>query len=85
MKHEKHRISRAEFERNLLEKEDNRAFLDDIRPLLAAGIDYDAKVAMTLVRENLVSRLGGEPWRGTQSSSDPKKRGGPRPGKGRKK
>jgi len=84
MKHEKHRVSRAEFERNLLEKEDNRAFLDDIRPLLAAGIDYDAKVAMTLVRENLVSRLGGEPWRGTQSSSDPKKRGRPRPGKRRK-
>ena len=85
MKHEKHQISRAEFERNLFEKEDDRAFLDDIRPLLAAGIDYDTKVAMTLVRENLISRLGGEPWRGTQSSGDAKKRGRPRPGKGRKK
>ena len=85
MKQEKHRVSRAEFERNLFEKEDDRAFLDDIRPLLAAGIDYDTKVAMTLVREKLISRLAGEPWRGTQSPGDAKKRGGPRPGKGRKK
>ncbi len=84
MKHEKHRISRAEFERNLFEKEGDRAFLDDIRPLLAAGIDYDAKMAMTLIREKLISRLAGEPWRGTQSSGEPKKRSGPRPGKGRR-
>ena len=85
MKHEKHRVSRAEFERNLFEKEDDRAFLDDIRPLLAAGIDYDAKDAATLVREKVISRLAGEPWQGMPSSDDGKKRGGPGPGKGCKK
>lgn len=85
MKHEKRTISRAEFERNLFEKETGSAFLDDIRPLLATGISYDAKVAAMLVRENLISWLTGEPWRGTPSAGDAQKRGGPRRGKGRKK
>ncbi|MCO6435468.1 MAG: nucleotidyl transferase AbiEii/AbiGii toxin family protein [Phycisphaerae bacterium] len=84
MKHEKRTISRAEFERNLFEKEDDRAFLDDIRPLLTAGIDYNAKVAATLVREKLLSRLAGEPWRGAPSGGDVRKRRGRRPGTGRK-
>jgi predicted nucleotidyltransferase component of viral defense system len=70
MKHEKRTISRAEFERNLFEKETASVFLDDIRPLLATGISYDVKVAATLVRENLISRLTGEPWRGTPSAGD---------------
>ncbi len=84
MKHEKRTISRAEFERNLFEKETASVFLDDIRPLLATGISYDVKVAATLVRENLISRLTGEPWRGTPSAGDAERRGGPRRGKGRK-
>ena len=70
MEHEKRTISRAEFERNLFEKETDSAFLDDIRPLLATGISYDVNVAATLVRESLVSRLAGEPWRGTPSAGD---------------
>jgi len=68
MQHEGRTISRAEFERNLFEKESNSAFLDDIRPLLATEISYVAKEAVTLVRENLVSRLTGEPWRGASSA-----------------
>ncbi len=70
MKHEKRTISRAEFEQNLFEKEAASVFLDDIRPLLATGISYDAKVATMLVRENLISRLAGDPWRGTPSADD---------------
>lgn len=85
MKHEGLTISRAEFERNLFEKESNPAFLGDIRPLLAAGVSYDAKEAVTLVRENLISRLTGEPWRGTSSATDADKRSEPRSGKGRRK
>ena len=75
MEHEKRTISRAEFERNLFEKETDSAFLDDIRPLLATGIGYDVKAAATLVRESLISRLAGEPWRGTPSGGDAKTRG----------
>jgi len=84
MKHEKRTISRAEFERNLVDKEADSAFLDDIRPLLAAGVDYDAKVAVMLVLDKLISRLRGEPWRGIASPSGEDKRGGPRRGRGPK-
>ena len=85
MQHEGRTISRAEFERNLFEKESNSAFLDDIRPLLAAEVSYDAKEAMTLVRKDLISRLTGEPWRGTSSAADVDKRSEPGSGKGRRK
>lgn len=85
MKHENRAISRAEFERNLYEKETGSAFLDDIRPLLAAGISYKTNAAAMLVRENLISRLTGEPWRGTPTSDDAERRGGSRRGKSRTK
>ena len=85
MKHEKRTVSRAEFERNLFEKETDSAFPDDIRPLLAAGLAYDNSVAVALVRDKLISRLAGEPWRGTPMTGDAEERGGPRRGKGRKK
>ncbi len=85
MEHEGRRISRAEFERNLFEKESNSAFLDDIRPLLAAEVSYDAKEAMTLVRKDLISRLTGEPWRGTSSAADANKRSEPGSGRRRRK
>ena len=85
MKHEGRTISRAEFERNMFEKDSNPAFLGDISPLLAAGVSYDAKEPVTLVREDLISRLTGEPWRGMSSAADADERGEPRPGKGRRK
>ncbi len=84
MKHEKRTISRAEFERNLFEKETASVFLDDIKPLLATGISYDVTVAATLVRENLISRLTGEPWRGMPSTDVAEERGGSKRSKGRK-
>jgi len=83
MEYEKRTISRAEFERNLFEKEADSAFLDDIRPLLATGISYEVKVAATLVRESLISRLAGEPWRGAPSGGDADNSGTTNPGKRR--
>jgi predicted nucleotidyltransferase component of viral defense system len=85
MKHEGRTVSRAEFERNLSEKESNPAFLGDIRPLLATDVGYDAREAVTLVREDLISHLTGEPWRGTSSNADTDKRGKPRRGRSRRK
>ena len=76
---------RVQFDRNLFEKEAGSAFLDDIRPLLVADISYNVGVAAALVRENLTSRLSGEPWRRMPVGSDAEGRGGPRRGKGRKK
>lgn len=82
MKHEKRAISRAEFERNLFEKESDMAFLEDIRPLLATSINYDVESAAALVHESLISRLGGEAWKGTSSVGDVPKHPGSSRGKG---
>jgi predicted nucleotidyltransferase component of viral defense system len=58
------RISRAEFEANLTAKLQMPAFLDDIAPLLPTGAQYDVAGAAVLVRERLIAKLRGEPWKG---------------------
>lgn len=57
-------VSRAEFEENLRRKMADPEFLEDTRPLLAEGADYDPHVAFEAVMDELVSRLPGEAWRG---------------------
>jgi predicted nucleotidyltransferase component of viral defense system len=70
MKHGRTPCSRAEFERNLADKEADRAFLGDMQALLAVasgamvGDAYDARAALAIVRSELIERLPGEPWRG---------------------
>jgi predicted nucleotidyltransferase component of viral defense system len=70
MKHGGTPCSRAEFERNLAEKESDRAFLGDMQALLAvasgamAGDAYDARAALARVRSEFIERVPGEPWRG---------------------
>ena len=66
MKHEGHPVSRAEFERNLHEKESDVEFMGDILPLLSPTLHYDAAKAMKLVRRKLIESIPGEPWRGSQ-------------------
>jgi predicted nucleotidyltransferase component of viral defense system len=68
MEHEKHAVSRAEFERNLHDKRSDATFLGDIYPLLAADIEYDAAEAMDTVIRALIERLPGDPWRGDTST-----------------
>jgi hypothetical protein len=65
MQQEGHFVSRAQFEQNLHGKQSDPAFLDDIKPLLRADVDYDAAVAMAQVRHVIVERLPGAPWRGS--------------------
>ena len=57
-------VSRAEFEANLAAKIADQAFLRDVQPLLAAGVHYDATLALQAVLQKLVARLPGDPWRG---------------------
>ncbi len=59
MKQARCNVSRAQFERNLHEKSLDRAFLADIKPLLAAGIEYDASEALQVVRKSLIEALPG--------------------------
>lgn len=57
-------VSRAEFESNLAQKMDDSAFLEDILPLLPAGTAYRAPEAEKFVKNEIISRLPGEPWKG---------------------
>jgi predicted nucleotidyltransferase component of viral defense system len=69
MEHEDHRISRAEFEQNLIEKLNDPHFLDDIGPLVVAdnGWDYDRAAEFALDR--LAVLIPGEPWQGKTRKS----------------
>ncbi len=59
------KVSRAEFEKNLLQKKTLSSFAEDIIPLLAVGNDqHNFEEDCKLVMEQLISRLPGEPWKG---------------------
>lgn len=54
---EHHKISRSAFEKNLAAKVNSRQFNDDLKPLLAPAVGYDAEKAAQLVVEKLISRI----------------------------
>ena len=58
------RVTRAEFERNLAAKARNRLFIEEVTPMLAPGIAYDARAALDLVRRDFIERLPGGAWKG---------------------
>lgn len=57
-------ISRAEFEANMVAKLASSDFRADVTPLLRDPAGYDFDAAASLVRDRLISRLPGEPWKG---------------------
>jgi predicted nucleotidyltransferase component of viral defense system len=57
LENEGHRVTRAEFEENLAQKIDDRAFLSDVPPLLALEVSFDPVTAFERVREAFLSRL----------------------------
>lgn len=57
-------VSRAEFEANLAAKLASALFLEDLRLLLAADVEYDPAKAAQVVKEELIAKLPGEPWKG---------------------
>lgn len=57
-------VSRSQFEANLAAKAESRDFQGDVAPLLRPGVDWDFTRALEVVRQELVARLPGEPWRG---------------------
>jgi predicted nucleotidyltransferase component of viral defense system len=57
MEFEGGKVSRSEFEQNLSEKVAMRRFGEDLRPILAPGVPYDAAEAARQVSERLLSRL----------------------------
>ena len=55
----------AQVEQNLQDKQTDLAFMGDIVPLLSVATTYDPAAALRLVHNALISKLPGEPWRGT--------------------
>jgi predicted nucleotidyltransferase component of viral defense system len=64
LEHGEHRVSRAEFEANLVGKLDDARFTADLSPLLAPGVVWDLAKAARLVADEVMPRLSGEPWKG---------------------
>ena len=64
MENEGRRITRAEFERNLLAKIDDPRFIADIEPLVIANSGFDLPWASEFVFNSLVTLIPGEPWQG---------------------
>jgi predicted nucleotidyltransferase component of viral defense system len=64
IEHEGHSVTRAQFERNISGKLQDRQFAGDIGPLLAAGFRWDIDDAARMVSLRLISLLPGEPWKG---------------------
>ncbi len=54
---EGNRISRVEFEQNLVAKLQDRAFVEDIEPLLVSGVGYDVSQAAEVVNSKLITCL----------------------------
>lgn len=66
MEKEKRAVSRAEFEQNLVLKQQSSIFNSDIRPLLAADQtkQYRASAAYEILFRDFLPKLAGEPWKG---------------------
>lgn len=64
MEHVGHKVSRAEFEKNLYEKLDDPRFLEDIGPLLMIDSEWDLHKAAEYVLDKIVALIPGDPWKG---------------------
>lgn len=62
-------VSRAEFEANLSAKLLSNSFLEDIRLLIPVDVEYDPVMAANTVQDELMAKLPGKPWKGTELKS----------------
>jgi predicted nucleotidyltransferase component of viral defense system len=66
MHHDGAVVSRAEFEANLAAKLASAVFLEDLRLLVPPEVGYDPVEAARVIKEQLIAKLPGEPWKGAQ-------------------
>lgn len=57
------KVSRAEFEKNMWQKLNDRMFQEDISALLRDTDDYNQQSAYQTVHQNLIQLLAGVPWK----------------------
>jgi predicted nucleotidyltransferase component of viral defense system len=62
-----HAATRAQFEANLQTKARDPDFRDDIAPLLRPGIAWDFDEAVSVVSDDIIAALPGEPWKGDRA------------------
>ena len=65
MAHDGMSVSHAEFEANLAAKLASSAFREDLRLLVPAEVEFDAPKAMQIVKNELIEKLPGKPWKAT--------------------
>lgn len=70
MEQEGHRVSRAEYEENLIKKLNHPLFAQDVGPLITAVTDWNFQEAADFVMHELVARLPGESWQGLREASE---------------
>lgn len=65
-------ISRAQFEKNLFEKQSSELFLNDTSPLLRTEMapQWDSERALKTIQNHVISLLPGEAWKGEPSESN---------------
>jgi len=64
LEREDRKVSRAEFESNMLSKRDMPEFREDIKILLPAKQKHSFEHDFELVMNKIISQLPGEPWKG---------------------
>ena len=57
MKAEGRRIKRKDYEKNIEAKMKHPGFIEDVKPLLPADMNYDVKAAFSFVSQQIVSRI----------------------------
>jgi predicted nucleotidyltransferase component of viral defense system len=67
LREEGRRVTRAAFEENLAGKLTDPLFRGDISGLLRHGLTWDIDEAGAYVIENVLVRLAGEPWKGSEA------------------
>ena len=61
------KISRAEYEKNLLGKKQSKDFLSDTKQVLPAATVWNPEEAFQIVFDKLLKQLPGDPWKGLES------------------
>ena len=72
MAHDGATVSRAEFEANLSGKVTSEAFIEDSRLLVSPDVEYDPVTAAQVVKDELIVKLPGKPWKGANAEGPPR-------------
>ncbi len=62
------KISRAEYEKNLIFKMKSNDFISDAAKVLPANASWNIEEAFQSIMQNMVTKLDGEPWKGLNES-----------------